>query len=161
MLCQHCQKRPATTYLSESVNGQKQEIYLCEVCAAQHQGAFFDVGDFMQGFFGTTQKTGKRCRGCGMSESDFQKSGKFGCGECARTFGERTQAVLKQIHGRSRHVGKVPSHGQEALHQQRELEQLQKQLQDAIAAEQYEEAARLRDTIRNLKGGDEACGTTK
>lgn len=155
MLCQHCQKRPATTYFSETVNGHQQEIYLCEVCAAEHQGAFFDVGDFMQGFWGAAPKQSSvRCKGCGMSEASFLKSGKFGCSECARTFSARTEEVLKQIHGRSRHVGKVPSHGQEALHQKRELEQLQKQLQDAIAAERYEEAAKLRDTIRELKGGE-------
>ena len=155
MLCQHCQKRPATTYFSETVNGHQQEIYLCEVCAAEHQGAFFDVGDFMQGFWGTAPKQSSvRCKGCGMSEAAFLKSGKFGCSECARTFSSRTGEVLKQIHGRSRHIGKVPSHGQEALHQKRELEQLQKQLQDAVAAERYEEAAKLRDTIRELKGGE-------
>lgn len=162
MLCQHCQKRPATTYLSETVNGHQQELYLCEVCAAQHHSAFFDVGDFMQGFWGQTPKqSGKRCEGCGMSESAFLKSGKFGCGKCARTFADRTHGVLKQIHGRSKHVGKVPSHGQEQLHQQRELEQLEKRLQEAIAAERYEEAAKLRDAIRDLKGGKGGCGTTK
>lgn len=165
MLCQHCQKRPATTYLSETVNGHKQEVYLCEVCAKEKQEAFWGIDDFMQGFLGQgisfAPKATRRCEGCGMSEEAFLKGGKFGCSRCARTFEGKTTEVLKRIHGRNRHLGKVPNHGHERLHRQRELSELQKKLQEAIAAEQYETAAALRDEIRNLKGGDEACGTEK
>lgn len=163
MICQHCQKRPATTYLSETVNGKKQEVYLCDVCAKEKQEAFWGVDDFMQGFLGQgmayAPKNTRRCEGCGMSEEAFLKGGKFGCAQCARTFMGRTQEVLARVHGRNRHQGKVPEHGHERLHRERELADLQKRLKDAIAAEQYEEAAKLRDTIRDLKGGDDVCGT--
>lgn len=160
MICQHCKKRPATTYFSETVNGHQQELYLCEVCAAQHQ--VFDVADLLQGFWTPVSSSSvERCESCGMSESEFLKSGKFGCAACARTFAARTHDVLKQIHGRSKHTGKVPAHGQEQLQQERELERLQKSLQEAITAERYEEAAQLRDAIRDLKGGEMGCGTTK
>ncbi len=33
MLCQNCRQRPARFYYSQTVNGRKQEMHLCEVCA--------------------------------------------------------------------------------------------------------------------------------
>ena len=163
MICQKCQKRPATTYLSETVNGHKKELYLCAECAAEHQSSFLDVGDFMQGFLGQTKRPPqqKSCPVCKMTERGYYKHGKLGCAACARTFEESTRSILQQVQGSCRHTGKVPAHGQELVRQQRELEQLEGKLRKAIAAEEYEEAARLRDQIRGLKGGEGACGTTK
>ena len=163
MICQHCKQHPATTYLSETVNGQKTELYLCDECAAKHQSSFLDVGEFMQGFLGQgyVPRREKVCPVCKMTEREFYKHSKFGCAACARTFEEQTKKVLHQVQGSGRHTGKVPARGQENVRRQRELEQMEAQLQKAIAAEEYEEAARLRDTIRSMKGGEGTCGTTK
>ncbi len=163
MICQHCKQQPATTYFSETVNGHQKELYLCAECAAKHQSSFLNVGDFMQGFLGQgyVPRKEKACPVCKMTERAFYKHSKFGCAACARTFEAQTRRVLQQVQGSGRHVGKVPAHGQETVRKQRELEHLEKELRQAIAAEEYEEAARLRDTIRDLKGGNDGCGTTK
>jgi protein arginine kinase activator len=56
------------------------------------------------------------------------------------------------MHKGTSHIGKVPAGlmAMQALHQR--LEELQSRLDQAIASESYEEAAGIRDEIRNLSG---------
>jgi protein-arginine kinase activator protein McsA len=48
----------------------------------------------------------------------------------------------------NRHVGKSPRHGRQDPQRMAELLDLRQQLRAAVDAEAYEEAARLRDLIR-------------
>jgi protein arginine kinase activator len=48
-------------------------------------------------------------------------------------------------------VGKVPSRLEENQRLQSDLAKLRKELAKAISAEKYEEAARLRDAIRQME----------
>jgi protein-arginine kinase activator protein McsA len=96
---------------------------------------------------GLRQNQGPRC---GFTQADFKKSGRLGCPECYRTFAEGLAGLLKTMHKGTRHTGKAP----EALRATREnadrLKTLQIKLTKAIKDENYEQAAQLRDEIKQL-----------
>ena len=52
-----------------------------------------------------------RCASCGMTYSEFNRLGKFGCPDCYEAFKEEIPPLLRRIHGHSKHVGKVPNRG--------------------------------------------------
>jgi protein arginine kinase activator len=59
--------------------------------------------------------------------------------------------LLENIHDETRHSGKVPRRAPRNSQKQTELIQLRNDLKRAIAAEDYEEAARIRDKIKAIE----------
>jgi protein arginine kinase activator len=59
--------------------------------------------------------------------------------------------LLENIHGETRHSGKVPRRAPRNTQQQTTLIQLRNELKRAVAAEDYEVAARLRDQIKGIE----------
>ena len=58
MLCEHCQKRPATTHITRTVNGKTTQLNLCAHCAAEqgfHSAFGFDLNDFWGSLFSLRQ----------------------------------------------------------------------------------------------------------
>lgn len=166
MLCERCQQRQATVYITEIINNHKSEKHLCEICAQEiHAEKFnltlpFTLHSFLAGLlhsefgsetFSKPAQHDLKCKNCGLAESQFVKQGLLGCGECYRYFGERLEPILRRIHGSSTHTGKVPEYIKGRMNVTREVEQLKLQLKEAIGKEEFEQAARLRDSIRELK----------
>ncbi len=162
MLCDDCKKRPASMHITKIVNNQKIEKHLCEQCAKEYgEMSFawdtnFSVHDFLKGIFNTGFGEGHleretSCPQCGMSYSDFSRGGKIGCAACYTTFGERLIPLLRRIHGASAHTGKVPRRSGEMLTVKRRLKRMRQELQNCVAREEYEKAAKLRDEIRQLE----------
>lgn len=172
MLCDKCHKREAKIYCTEIIDGQKKEQHLCEQCAADYASFQMNgtedgkremaVGSLLSGLLEKGYRNQEdnmdgipRCGGCGMSYSEFLKTGKFGCPTCYGTFGKVFDKSLKQIQGSDTHHGKVPkgfvSEADKAIDSIPEIDKLTLKLQYAIEKEEYEEAARLRDIIRDLK----------
>jgi protein arginine kinase activator len=100
-----------------------------------------------------------KCPACGLSYVDFKKIGRLGCGECYNVFRKYLAPLLKRIHGSSQHIGKSPlrcpakikSGASKVTKKKMCLEELKAQLQNAIAKEAFEEAARLRDQIKEME----------
>jgi len=95
------------------------------------------------------------CTGCGMSLPEFRQGALYGCDKCYDTFRAIVEPLLMHYHGDSQHVGKAPVRGGGEAKKRQGRRQLQKQLDDAIQKEDYEEAARLRDQIKELADGTE------
>jgi protein arginine kinase activator len=91
-----------------------------------------------------------KCPQCGFTQADFKKSGRLGCAECYKTFADGLEGLLKSMHKGTRHAGKVP----EGLRQTRDmsdrLNALQQKLAKAIQEENFEQAAALRDEIKQM-----------
>src|SRR5262249_42979066 len=91
-----------------------------------------------------------KCPKCGFTQADFKKAGRLGCSECYTTFAEGLEGLLKTMHKGTRHLGKVP----QALQQTRDLAErrkvLQKKLNKAVEDENFEQAAILRDELRQV-----------
>lgn len=175
MLCQNCNKNEATTYYKETINGQTRELHLCPACAAQLTGGtptmgsffsdpFFDpfgssffsepFGSLLQSPFASTAQAiggGRRCPTCGMTESELRRSGRAGCGDCYQNFSDILMPYIKKLHGAAAHVGQTPAPAADAPKAD-PVEGLKAKLNEAVGAENYEEAARLRDEIRRLEG---------
>ena len=157
MLCSICKEKEATVHLTNIAGDKMQKMDLCEDCA-KHKGVNDPTGfSFADELFGLGAsqeieeaggETGLKCPACGFTQSDFKKAGRLGCAECYQAFAGPLAGLLKTMHKGTRHVGKAP----ESLRQSRDLadqlKQLQKKLAKAIEAEDFEEAAVLRDEIK-------------
>lgn len=165
MLCQKCHERQATVHLKKIISGEETEYHLCEHCAKE-QGDFiaqamkaFDFNHLLSGLLNMESPPGypaqaqaaPRCEVCGMTYQQFTQVGRFGCPHCYESFASRLDPLLRRIQSSTNHTGKVPRRAGEQVKRRRHLEQLRKQLNHAVATEQYEEAARLRDEIRQLE----------
>jgi protein arginine kinase activator len=174
MVCQNCQKREATVHQTVITNGQKQETHLCEVCARE-AGTLpnfsmpnLSIQQLLNAFLGKDPFGGPAtvpplqaeptCRHCGMTYSEFAQSGVLGCSKCYAEMEAHLVPLIKRIQGTTAHSGKVPKRTGGIARKRRELEALRRQLDSAIRGEMYEEAARLRDQIRQMEAEIKAGG---
>jgi protein arginine kinase activator len=122
------------------------------------------------------RKTNIVCPSCGMTYNEFLKIGTFGCPDCYKTYNFLLDSYLKKIQGNCEHSGKYPFYSGETVHvgqaktdeegsgsgsagqdiaimvdEDSAEAELQVALQRAVAREEYEEAARIRDIIRAMK----------
>lgn len=143
------------------IAGEKmQKIDLCEECAKTKgvsDATDFSFADLLLGLGASKEIEAAspteelKCAQCGFTQADFKKAGRLGCSECYTTFAEPLAALLKSMHKGTRHIGKVPAALQKSRDFSDKLRTLQKKLDKAVAAENFEEAAVLRDEIRAVK----------
>lgn len=112
-----------------------------------------DLNLFMQTPHMPTQNTAANtvCPICHTSIAEFSKTGRLGCPHCYEEFKPILTQTLKSIHGNAAHTGKIAKNASEKLKAKRKLEQLEKQLQEAVAKQDFENAATLRDKINAYK----------
>ncbi|NLO97437.1 MAG: DNA helicase UvrBC [Peptococcaceae bacterium] len=175
MLCQNCLQREATVHLTKIINGQGMQMHLCQECAQKVQGFGFNFNiypgmatHFLQALFGLSSlnQTGQsvstinqeKCPGCGWTFAQIQHAGRMGCSQCYDKFETQIEPLLRQIHGGGVHVGKVPKRCAASIRNKQELLRLRSRLQELVQREEFEEAARVRDRIKELEklvGGEE------
>lgn len=165
MVCQECKKRQASVHFTKIVNGEKMELKLCEVCAKERgdldlgHGEHFSFHKLLAGLLdidelqvmGEQEMEKATCNNCGLSEHSFVNSGRLGCSECYNTFGFKLDPLLKRIQGGSSHVGKVPVRAGGKIRIKREMQNLRDKLNMCIAKEDFEQAAIIRDQIKELE----------
>ena len=167
MLCQDCGKKAATLHFTKIVNGEKTEYHICEACARDRGEGIpgtpngFSIHSLLSGLLdfqtsgntppGTPVQQSIRCEECGMTYTQFSKIGRFGCSHCYEAFGERLDPLLKRVHGNTIHTGKIPKRAGGQIKCKREIEQLRRSMQTHIEHEEFEDAAKLRDRIRELE----------
>ena len=164
MLCQNCGEKEATVHLTKIINGEKTELFLCEECA-EKTGKIslpnsdpFSFQNLLAGIlnpeiessFTSTSET-LTCDNCGLTYEEFSENGLFGCSDCYQTFGDRLDPLVKRIHGSKSHNGKVPRRRGGDLRIKREIEDLRKDMEEAVASENFERAAEIRDEIHELE----------
>jgi protein arginine kinase activator len=88
---------------------------------------------------------------CGFTQADFKKTGRLGCSVCYVTFAEGLGSLLKAMHKGTEHVGKLPQRAHLAVERDDRMRALNEDLQKAVADENYESAAALRDQIKQLE----------
>ena len=86
-----------------------------------------------------------------MAFEEFLRKGRLGCGECYTAFRTKLERPLKQIHGTSEHLGKVPSRMGGTLKRDRQISSLEKELNEAVMKQDFEKAAEIRDKIKEIK----------
>ena len=177
MKCTKCGEREANFFYSEMINGKKTEYILCSECAKDmgllqkedeifdRVGAGFDsvfdsffndtnrlfgamprlsgfgIGGFFPSFFiggAAEEKEAKSndgvCPKCGAKYTDRAGNGTAGCSEC---YGRDADNASEKT--------------EKKLDPEKEIKRLEKALKAAVAAENYERAAVLRDEIKKLR----------
>ncbi len=182
MLCSNCGKNEANVHYTHIMNGEKTEYNLCDECAkklgiddidfsmpinfSNFLSDFFEDDALLPNFAGNNIT---KCPKCGLTYDEFAKTGKFGCGDCYDAFSNKIDAVLKNLHGSSKHRGRAPqrlldksnsiqSSGKEESKEeqknnekQEQINKLNNEIKVAIKEERYEDAAKIRDKIKKLQ----------
>jgi len=166
MRCEHCNEREATTHIKKIINGNKTELHLCSECAAELGVAeeFSPENFFADTFFGNLLGAGipamnvlsgvERCESCGSSFNDIVKNGSVGCAHCYEKFEDKLEPSIVKIHGKTKHVGKNVTYtvdeSEKAETPEDKAENLKEKLKQAIKEQRFEDAAELRDKIKEL-----------
>lgn len=168
MLCERCGKKNATVHVTKIINGNKTELYLCEECAREKgeteitfEGKF-PLHQFFSGLMGifpaggsetvvSKSSSGLQCPACGLTYTQFGQVGRFGCAQCYEAFTQNLLPLFRRLHGNQKHIGKIPLRAGSFVRLKKDIENLKKELYEKVAAEAFEEAAVLRDKIRQLE----------
>ena len=166
MLCQNCNKREANVHITKIINGVKTEMHLCDECARKQEekgempfslGMPLSFQNILEGFFelpGVSEHRVEKvtsCPICGMTFEDFRRKGFLGCGKCYEVFNEDMKPLIRRIHGNIHHTGKIPVRTGGTLRAKTELEKLKEELKAKVAKEEYEDAAQIRDKIKEIE----------
>ena len=165
MKCQKCAK-PATFHITDIVEkGKHREFHFCDEHARQHLAppeealeapTMSEIAKKLivsaPGSLREPSPADKQvCPVCQVTFLEFRNSGRLGCPYDYEVFRDELMPLLENIHGETRHVGKVPRRAPRNTQQQTTLIQLRNELKRAVAAEDYEAAARLRDSIKQIE----------
>ena len=168
VLCEECKTNEASYTISVMVGGEITTRHLCGDCMAKMNMDIASgtikslLSTILSAITGDTAPGSAEkdvtCPRCGMTLSEFTRTGHLGCPKCYEAFREQLQPMLLQIHGRVQHAGRQPLSTAEEQRKRSATEQLQRQMEQAVALEDFETAAKLRDQIRALSvsGEEEA-----
>ena len=166
MKCQNCE-RPATFHITELTGSKPMELHLCEEHARKYLSES-ENGDVNSGLAASlTQNMAQQlslnqaseelknidqitCPICGISFFDFRSKGRLGCPNDYQCFGEHLEPLILSIHGETQHIGKTPARVGKVDDNRTLLIRLRREMEEAIAKEEYEKASELRDQIREI-----------
>lgn len=169
MLCERCDKKEATFHLTEIRDEIKSEFHLCEICARQFRensekdNSLFPVRDMLNLLDIDEDNNGHLCAVCGLTESEYAEKGRLGCPSCysyLRSF----KKINGKYYGDMKYNGKkplnylkitpvrntLPDTGALSTVKDEDISKLKVELENAVEEERYEDAARLRDIIREV-----------
>ncbi|MDF2866301.1 MAG: putative repair protein [Clostridia bacterium] len=172
MKCQNCGKEEATVRYYENINGEKREIVICANCAKNLN--LIDFPNMLSYFFISHPKeliedeySNKVCSKCSYTFDDYLEKGLFGCPNCYNAFSDRIDTLLTKIHGKNRHLNIGDNTSQNNFKKTgvsnskisensdiskiEDVNSLKKLLDKSIKEEKYEDAAKLRDRIKELE----------
>ncbi len=164
MQCQKCAK-PATFHITDIIEkGKHREYHFCDEHARQHLAppeealeapSMSEIAKKLVSQPASMREPSPAdkqvCPVCQITFLEFRNSGRLGCPYDYEVFREELMPLLENIHGETRHSGKVPRRAPRNTQQQTTLIQLRNELKRAVAAEDYEVAARLRDQIKGIE----------
>ena len=171
-VCDKCRKRPAEVKVTEvDRHGKSVESRLCAECARERGVVAQDsvrpavgqqgpqpVAEILRELKDKVRATDRKlvCPACQLAFDEFKASGRLGCARCYDAFAEQLLPLIKRIHGAQKHTGRRPNPDGSAAARGFELQRLRRELRAAIEAENYEQAAAVRDRIRRQGDGGEA-----
>lgn len=168
MLCEECGKNQATVSITVTTSSGTNTRRLCPECMKKMEFNLVkgDIQSFLSSVLsvlGSERKTEESsvvCSACGLSFSTYEHTGRLGCAQCYRDFANQLKPSLQKIHGRTQHAGRKPKAyvpDPKDVLDQRILE-LRTAMDTAVASENFEEAARLRDELKALTEKQEVSG---
>lgn len=166
MKCECCNEAEATIHLTQVIDGQVKKLNLCQACAQKNGidlNSPISITDVLLGLGSQSKdKDGQEsivseldlsCSRCQMTRAEFKKNARLGCPECYNAFMGELNAIMQAMHHSRQHVGKIPARQGNEARITAQIASLKKDIETAIAKEEYEIAANLRDKIRALTQG--------
>lgn len=166
MLCESCHVKEASVHLTQVTNGKVEKHHLCAECAemqgidvhSQPMDLGGMVANLKEQLEHLKQPQAKEpaptgpfaCPACGMTRMEILKRGRLGCDQCYEVFAAEMLPVMVSLQHSDQHLGKVPRRASDRLKNTVEAARLRRELDQAVAREDYELAARLRDQIKAL-----------
>jgi protein arginine kinase activator len=157
MICELCNKNEATVHLKQVLNGEENELFVCQECSGKQELdvlSSMGMSDFLFGVgvknkinTSAPEKDEKSCSHCHLRKSDFNKRSRMGCEHCYDVFADELQPMLAMMHKSFQHNGKIPPNEKMNI----SLERLEIDLQGAIDVQDFEKAAVIRDDILAIK----------
>ncbi len=160
ILCQCCNQANATVHLTDiQSDGEPVERHYCEACAAQegitmkpHEPINTMIEKFVKMVPAMRDAAQLTCPNCGISFGEFRAQGLLGCPEDYSEFGELLLPLIRRAHDDcDEHRGKRPGQTNDVGKLRVQVRSLERQLEEAVADEAFELAARLRDQLNTLK----------
>lgn len=159
MKCDACGEKEATVFLTQIVDGKMHKVNLCESCSKEkgvNDPTGFALADVLMGLgseksIESPSAVKTKCPVCGFTQADLKKTGRLGCSACYDTFADQLEGMLKNMHKGITHTGKSPARLRAVRERDDRIRVLRDDLDEAVASEQYERAASLRDQIRQLE----------
>jgi protein arginine kinase activator len=168
--CKDCPKKK-TVHLTQILDSGMKKYDVCEDCPVaaniQDPVSFKSLASFTgiktpaaesgQTEGGSEKPTappreaGLTCPTCRFTEEHFNKNGRLGCPNCYDVFDEQIQKILPEMHRGTIHRGKIPAHLESSIQRENQLQELEQALQEAIRLENFEEAAKIRDSLRAMR----------
>jgi len=156
LTCEECGKGRATWHITTFIQGRPHQQHLCEECYRKKEGtsdkADGGIASLIAAMVPELKDMAERqCPSCGLDYLEFRQNMRLGCPRDYEAFEKPLEELLERIHGAVRHNGKVPPTAgrQEAVRSR--VRSLRRQQKKAIAEENYELAADLRDRIKRLE----------
>lgn len=159
--CERCKGEQATVHLTSIENGKKREAHLCGECANVYGADALSMSlsqllakDPPKKKTTMIRRSPRQrkdaCPECGITLAKIRDIHRLGCPNDYEFFGSDILKVLDQYHGSTEHKGKRPGMSERSK-KEAELGRLLKYLDELVKQEKYEEAAKLRDRIRQLE----------
>ncbi|MSQ90435.1 MAG: DNA helicase UvrB [Phycisphaerales bacterium] len=160
MKCEHCDK-PAVVHETIIKSGIDTEVHLC----AEHAIAagyplpleqpiadiFPQLAAVAKVEGASTKERSSKCHACGLTFASFRKTAMLGCATCYDAFMPMIEQVIERAQvGATHHLGRSPKGGAEVERTQLLRAKLMRDLESAVATEQYERAAKIRDELKAL-----------
>ncbi len=173
MICDFCKKNEAAIHLIRVQNDNVEKVNICAECAGDF--SFFSEDDFYKDLTKILYKIfradegqsnsrrelktlknleirqNRSCSFCGTDLKNIKKLGKMGCPNCYIEFKNILLPIIKAIHKNIEHRGKIPENTSGQIKLEKSIRDLRNRLKREIFVENFEEAARIRDEIRQLE----------
>ena len=159
MKCQLCEEEATVTY-TKIVDNKSQKVFLCARCADE-QGITnidnFSLSDILmnddKSDLASSPKSidKSECSECGFTLKKLRKIGRLGCSACYDQFGKEVVSMIENMHKGSEHKGKVPEGMLKAIESKTKLNELEEELNAAIAEEDYERAGELKNELAEFR----------
>lgn len=158
MLCEECGKNQAEVMMTTVINGESTTRHLCRECLKKYEGGDLHavLAAVLSAMTAKNQVSDAVCPHCGETYAEFQKTGMLGCAACYQAFRKELTPLITRVQGRTQHAGRRPPVSEEEQERLSRIEELRAQMEAAVAEENFEEAARLRDELRAMTPAREA-----